>query len=145
VVIATIDLDNVCNDVLLAHDHKCSELFQVRQQAVRVHEYWFGRSPALPMLGTRSVLKLNHGLSGNTMRYKKTESHAAASLCSIAIHLLSSKMTLQMFHAVLCCLLQACIWFVAASPERFQQVSVVTARRWFEAANRELRLDRTVY
>ena len=29
VVIATLDLDNVCHSVLLAHDHKCSELSQV--------------------------------------------------------------------------------------------------------------------
>lgn len=30
VVIASINLDNVCHHMLLAHDHKCSELSQVR-------------------------------------------------------------------------------------------------------------------
>jgi hypothetical protein len=29
VVVATLDLDNVCHNMLLAHDHKCSELSQV--------------------------------------------------------------------------------------------------------------------
>lgn len=36
VVIASINLDNVCHHMLLAHDHKCSELSQVR--AVTWHE-----------------------------------------------------------------------------------------------------------
>lgn len=89
VVIATIDLDNVCNHVLLAHDHKCSELFQVRQQAI--HEFCFPQIANSVSNGspTQNSLLCMMVLSRTPSLATRQSCLLSASLCSVAVHPLS--------------------------------------------------------
>lgn len=98
VVVATIDLDNVCHNVLLAHDHKCSELSQVRCYFMPVVAH-----------------KCTDNASGTA------GTRAPQAVPGTSKHMRPLDLPHMRAPAVLTTL-QACILFVAASPERFQQV-----------------------
>jgi hypothetical protein len=59
VVIATIDLDNVCHNVLLAHDHKCTELSKVGGDTPKPHDPC-GDACCLPLLSCLTDFDLHH-------------------------------------------------------------------------------------